>query len=260
MDLQIFETRKAAERAVAAEIAALVAAHPEAVLGLASGDTPVGVYRELVRLHRDEGLDLSRVRTFNLDEYVELDPADPRSFHWAMRSGFFEPAGIPVQRTHFPDAWAQGKQLPLVALARRCEDFEREIREAGGINLQLLGVGRNGHIGFNEPGSAATSRTRLVELQPSTRDDAAAVFGGLDQVPAHALTMGVGTILEARAIRVLAFGNGKREVVARTMTSTADRRWPASFLHGHSNVRLYADRAAAPLKYALGRARRSSAR
>jgi len=244
MDLQVFESREAAEHAVAAEVAALVSARPSAVLGLASGETPTGVYRELVRRHRETGLDFSRVLTFNLDEYLGVDPADPRSFRACMRAQLFGPAGIPLAHTRFPDGWEHGRRVPVEALGRHCDEFERAIVDAGGIDMQILGIGRNGHIGFNEPGSAPASRTRMVELQPQTRADAARAFGDVATVPTHALTMGVGTILDARAVRVLAFGEGKRGVVARTLATIRDPLWPASLLHGHPDVRLIVDRAA----------------
>lgn len=213
-------------------MAALVRAHPRAVLGLASGDTPLGVYRELARLHREEALDFSGVHTFNLDEYSGIAVDDPRSFHSAMRTHLFDIVGLPPSRTHFPDEWATG------------DEFEQAIHSAGGIDYQLLGIGRNGHIGFNEPGSPITSRTRRVALTEVTREDAAQTFGGVDRVPTHAVTMGVATIREARRVRVLAFGPGKAHVVVRTRSAPVGPEWPASLLHGHPDVQLIIDRAA----------------
>ncbi len=244
MKLQVFEFREQAERSLAEEIATLVRARPDAVLGLASGATPTGVYRELVRLHREGGLNLSRVRTFNLDEYYGLAPTEPQSFHRAMQTALFEASEMSPTQTLFPAGWANGKIVPLEDVPRHCADFERAIQLAGGIDLQVLGIGRNGHIGFNEPGSTRTSRTRLIELQESTRADASAAFGGIALVPTHAVTMGVGTILDARRVRVLAFGGQKRTVVETTLALRADSAWPASFLHDHPDARLIVDREA----------------
>lgn len=242
MHVDVFESRGAAERAVAAEIAALVRRRPDAVLGLATGNTPTGVYAELVRLHREDGLDLSRVRTFNLDEYCGIAPRDPRTFRAWMEQVFFGPAGIALANTHFPDGVEHGRALHLEELPRHVEAFERAIQAVGGIDLQLLGIGRNGHVGFNEPGSTRASRTRRVELHAWTREDAAKSFGGLEHVPTHAITMGVATILEARALRVLAFGAAKRALVARTLASEPDPAWPASYLRAHADARLVVDR------------------
>ncbi|MBK7876160.1 MAG: glucosamine-6-phosphate deaminase [Planctomycetes bacterium] len=245
MEMQVFESRAAAERDVAREIAGLVRRRPDAVLGLATGNTPTGVYAELARLRREEGLDLSRVRTFNLDEYCGLAPTNPRSFRAWMERELFVPAGIALDRVCFPDGFEAGHPVRVEELPRVCDAFERAIRDAGGIDLQLLGIGRNGHIGFNEPGSTRASRTRRVELHPWTREDAAAEFGGLEHVPTHAITMGVATILEARAVRVLAFGAKKRALVRRTLDTANDPAWPASFLCAHAGVRLVVDREAA---------------
>ncbi|MBI5363289.1 MAG: glucosamine-6-phosphate deaminase [Planctomycetes bacterium] len=245
MECRVFGTRTQAERELAVEVAELVRVRPDAVLGLATGNTPTGLYRELARMHRDEGLDFASVRTFNLDEYCGLTPDHPRAFRRWMREHFFDPAGIPAANTGFPDV---GENVGAPGASDRidpCADFERAIRDAGGIDLLVLGIGRNGHVAFNEPGSERASRTRRVELHPWTRADAAAAFGGLDRVPTHAITMGIATILEARRLRVLAFGPEKRALVARTLAATADPDWPASQLHGHPDLRLLVDRSAA---------------
>jgi glucosamine-6-phosphate deaminase len=240
--------RAEGERAVALEVAALVrereAAGRCAVLGLATGRTPLGVYRELVRMTREEGLELSRVTTFNLDEYEGLSPGDPRSFRSVMERALFQPAGFDPALIHFPEAGLAGAEQE-----RACAAFEAAIREAGGIDLQLLGIGRNGHLAFNEPGSARDSRTRRVRLAESTRRDALADFASLEQVPTHAVSMGLATILEARALRVLAFGAAKREILGRILAEAptpADLLLPASRLREHPDVLLWMDAEAAP--------------
>ena len=223
--------------AVADEITALVGERPEAVLGLATGSTMVGLYAAL-RARVDAGeLSLSRVRTFNLDEYLGLGAASPQSFSAFMDRHLFGPCGIGADQVLFPAApgaaeWDAGA-------------FEDAIDAAGGIDLQLLGLGRNGHIAFNEPGSRRASRTRVVPLAEHTREDAAATFGGLEHVPTHAVTMGVGTILEARRIRVLAFGAHKAPAVGRILSGAPGEEVPGAFLSGHPDVRLHLDAEAA---------------
>ncbi|MEM9382355.1 MAG: glucosamine-6-phosphate deaminase [Planctomycetota bacterium] len=227
--------------AVAKELADLVRERPDAVLGLATGGTMVGLYAELVRLSRDEGLDLSGVTTFNLDEYLGLAPGDERSFRAFMREHLFEPLGHDDRgRHHFPDV-ALAERDPLAA----SRAYEDAIAEAGGIDLQLLGLGRNAHVAFNEPGSLPASRTRVVELDASTRADAEATFGSLDAVPTHAITVGPATILEARRLRVLAFGERKAEAVARTLTGAPSVEVPSTVLRGHADVHLVLDLPAA---------------
>ncbi len=245
MRLDVFSTRAEGELAVADEITALIRAHPTAVLGLASGDSPRGIYRELCRRHVVEGLDLGKVRTFSLDEYLGLASSDPRSFQYLLRTQFLEPAGVPTAGTMFLGGLVGGVTSEPEAVARACVLFEQAIRDAGGIDLQLLGIGRNGHVAFNEPGADRWSRTRLVTLQSSTREDVSHDFGGLAHVPTQALTMGVATILEARSLRILAFGERKRPIVARTRIERANPAWPASFLHEHVDTRLVVDAAAA---------------
>jgi glucosamine-6-phosphate deaminase len=233
----------AAAREVASEVAALVrdcaAEGRPCVLGLASGNSPLGVYAELVRLHREEDLSVDGVHTVNLDEYEGVDPADPRSFGAWMRAHLFDAVGLPPERTLIPPP-----DLAPFAEHAWCRDFEDRLRELGGIDLQLLGLGRNGHIGFNEPGSARDSHTRRVALAPATRADAAAAWGGLEDVPTHAITLGVGTILEARRLRLLAFGESKREAVRLTLEEPVGPRVPSTFLREHPDARLYVDAAA----------------
>jgi len=177
------------------------AAKGRAVLGLATGSTPIGIYRELIRRHQAGEVDFSRVVTFNLDEYYPMAADRPHSYHRYMWENLFAHVNIVKDNVHIPEGG-----IPRERLAEHCAAYERAIADAGGIDFQLLGVGKSGHIGFNEPGSSANSRTRLVTLDTITRKDAAADFFGEDNVPREAITMGVATILEAREIALIATG------------------------------------------------------
>jgi glucosamine-6-phosphate deaminase len=230
-------------RLVAGRIAVLVrerATGPRrAVLGLATGSTPIGVYRELIRMHREEGLSFRRVVTFNLDEYWPMSPESIHSYHRFMRENFFDQVDIDPANVHIPSGTTARDQVDGA-----CAAYEAAIREAGGIDLQLLGIGKTGHIGFNEPGSGATSRTRLVQLDNVTRRDAAADFFGEEYVPKEALTMGVATILEAREIAILATGEHKSAIVRRAVEGDVDVEVAATFLQRHPNTTFYVDAAA----------------
>src|SRR5438132_820349 len=184
----VFSTSAQASRHVAGMIESLIrqknSAGQPTVLGLPTGSTPVGVYRELIRMHRESGLDLSRVITFNLDEYFSLTPDDPHSYHRWMRETFFDQVNIKTENIHVPDGTIRAEDAESY-----CANYEEKIRRAGGIDLQVLGIGRTGHIGFNEPGSTRHSRTRLTTLDPVTRRDAAGDFFGEENVPEQAVTM-----------------------------------------------------------------------
>ncbi len=231
-------------RALAARIAALVREKARrgerAVLGLATGSTPLGIYRELIRRHRDEGLDFSHVVTFNLDEYYPMDPDSVHSYHRYMRENFFAHVNVPEESVHIPRG-----DVPEERVDEHCREYEERIREAGGIDLQLLGLGRSGHIGFNEPGSGRESRTRLVFLDTVTRRDAASDFFGEDNVPLRAITMGVATILEAREIVLVATGEHKSRVVRRAVEGPVDPDVAATHLQRHPNAVFHLDAAAA---------------
>jgi glucosamine-6-phosphate deaminase len=231
-------------RVVAREIADLVrrraAEGRKCVLGLATGSTPVGVYDELARLHREEGLSFANVVTFNLDEYYPMDPAALQSYHRFMRENLFDRIDCPAANIHIPDG-----TLPPEKVNAFCEDYERQIRDAGGIDLQLLGIGRTGHVGFNEPGSGRDSRTRLITLDRVTRLDAASDFFGAEYVPRRAITMGVGTILAAKRIVMIAFGEGKAGIVAKAVEGPVTAVVAASFLQDHPNATVFLDSAAA---------------
>lgn len=211
-----------------------------AVLGLATGSTPVGVYRELIRMHREEGLDLSRVVTFNLDEYYGLTADRLQSYHRWMYEHFFNHVNIPRANIHILDG-----SVALEEVDDHCRRFEDAIRRAGGIDLQLLGIGRNGHIGFNEPFGGQNSRTRLVTLDPLTRADAASDFFHEENVPAQALTMGIGTIFEARKVILMGFGEHKARIIREAAEGPLTDRVPASFLREHPNASFLLDEAAA---------------
>jgi glucosamine-6-phosphate deaminase len=240
----VFPTSTQASRHVALMIESLIrqnnSANRPTVLGLATGSTPVGLYRELIRLHRQAGLDFSRVVTFNLDEYFPMSPDDPHSYRRWMQETFFDHVNIPPQNVHIPD----GTIGPQDA-EDYCARYEQMIRRSGGIDLQILGIGRTGHVGFNEPGSTRHSRTRLATLDPVTRRDAASSFFGEDNVPHQALTMGVGTILEARKIVIMAFGEHKAPTVQRAVEGEITDAVAASFLQKHGDTTFILDQAAA---------------
>lgn len=236
--IEVHDSAAEAGRAVAAEIAAL--ARSGAVLGLATGASPLPVYAELVRLHRERNASFRRCTLFHLDEYWPLRRDHPQSFRSFLRRHLLDHLDVPAQSSHCPDG-----ETPAEKLAEHCAGYEALIRAAGGIDLQLLGIGRNGHIGFNEPGSARDSRTRLIELETATRADAAADFGDLQQVPRHAITMGIASILEARRIVLLAFGARKAAILRRALEGPLTADVPASFLREHPDVRVVLDREAA---------------
>src|SRR3954464_3055106 len=209
------------------------------VLGLATGSTPIGVYRELIRMHQQEGLSFADVVTFNLDEYYPMDPGSIHSYHRFMWENLFAHLDILPHNVHLPPG-----NVSRDAVEDECRCYEEKIREAGGIDLQLLGIGRTGHIGFNEPGSGAESRTRLVTLDLVTRKDTAADFFGEENVPREAVTMGVQTIFEAREILILATGEHKSDIVRRAVEGEVDHEIAATFLQQHPNTTFYLDAAA----------------
>mgnify|MGYP000144320894 CR=1 FL=1 len=224
----------------ALRIAEAVRSNPDIVLGLATGGTPLGCYRELIRMHREEGLSFSRVTTFNLDEYVGLPPDHPQSYHYYMFHNLFDHVDVRRENVHIPDGMAED-------LDEECRRYEEAIKEAGGIDLQLLGIGRNGHIGFNEPGSPFDSRTRVVKLSEQTRKDNARFFNSIDEVPTHAITMGIGTIMEARRIILIASGEAKAEAIAKAVKGPKTVDVPASALQDHPDCLFIIDKEAASL-------------
>jgi len=232
--------RDAVSRRAAEFVADLVREKPTCVLGLATGGTVLGMYAELARLHRDDGLDFSRVVSFNLDEYVGLGPTHPQSYRHFMQQHFFDHINIDIRNTHVPD----GRALDFEA---HCEQYEKMIKEEGGIDLQILGVGSDGHIAFNEPGSSLGSRTRLKTLAPETLVDNARFFPSLDDVPRLAVTMGVGTILESKRCLLIACGDAKAKAVRNTIEGPVTAQVTASALQLHREVVAILDEDAARL-------------
>jgi glucosamine-6-phosphate deaminase len=218
----------------ARRVAALVHDRPDAVLGLSTGRTAVPLYEELARIHHDEGLSFAAVRTFNLDEYVGLPPDHPASYHAFMKTQLFELIDLKPANTHIPNGMAKD-------IARECREYERQIRDCGGIDLQILGIGSDGHIGFNEPSSSLGSRTRIKTLTEGTRRDNAHAFGKFEDVPRHVVTMGVGTIMDARSCMILAFGEAKATAVAQTVEGPVTAMVPASALQFHPDVKVILD-------------------
>jgi glucosamine-6-phosphate deaminase len=239
VDIRVFETTDHVATAVAGRIADAVAARPEIVLGLATGRTPVAAYEELRRLHRTGNVNFARVTTFNVDEFAGIPPDHPGSFRTFMERHLFSGINLAPARIHFLNGAAAD-------LDAECARYERAIDVAGGIGLQLLGIGSNGHIGFNEPGTELMTHTHRVRLADSTRRDNAALFGGdASQVPAEAVSMGVGTILGARTLVLVATGERKAQCIQGAVRGPLTTHLPASFLQLHGNVELYLDRPAA---------------
>jgi glucosamine-6-phosphate deaminase len=241
---RIFPTSHACSVAAARTIAELIrsrqAEGKKCVLGLATGSTPMTMYAELVRMHRQEKLSFANVTTFNLDEYYPMQPQELQSYRRFMAEHLFDHVDIDPANVHIPDGMIAPEQV-----AQYCAAYERAIEEAGGIDLQILGIGRTGHIGFNEPGSPQDSPTRLIWLDQLTRNDAAGDFFGEANVPRRAITMGVGTIIGARRILMLAFGEGKARIVASAVEGPITQSVAASFLQEHDDAEVMLDLAAA---------------
>jgi glucosamine-6-phosphate deaminase len=210
----------------------------DAVLGLATGSTPVPLYGELVRLHRDGQLDFSGATSFNLDEYIGLPGDHPCSYRYFMQQELFKDINIKPDRTHVPDGLADD-------VDGHCKAYEQAILDCGGIDLQVLGLGTDGHIGFNEPGSSLGSRTRIKTLTGKTREDNARFFERIEEVPRHCITMGVATIMDCRQILLFAFGEGKADIIAKAIEGPVSAMVPASVLQMHPDVKIFIDDAAA---------------
>ncbi|OOQ57890.1 glucosamine-6-phosphate deaminase, partial [Mucilaginibacter pedocola] len=244
LPVSVYANQKEASLAVAARIAKLIrgkqAAGQQTVLGLATGVTPIGVYAELIRLHKEEGLSFKDVVTFNLDEYYPMKPDAAQSYVTFMNENLFDHIDIDKALVHIPDG-----TLAQDDVAAFCLDYERQIEELGGLDLQLLGIGRTGHIGFNEPGSAPNSGTRLVTLDDLTRRDASRDFGGKENVPTKAITMGVGTIFKAREIILMAWSAKKAPIVQKAVEGEISGEVPATFLQLSDSVEFVLDQGAA---------------
>ncbi|MDE3066625.1 MAG: glucosamine-6-phosphate deaminase [Verrucomicrobiota bacterium] len=238
MDVVIRPTAEDAAELTARLIAAALRARPNLTLGLATGCTMEAVYARLAWMHQEDGLDFSQCRTFNLDEYAGLPPEHPQSYRHYMNRHLFEKVNIQPGRTHLPDGTAAD-------LRAECARYEELIVGCGGIDLQLLGIGLNGHLGFNEPLSSFRSRTRVVTLSPATRQQNAPLFSSPADMPRRALTMGLGTILEARRCLLLATGGDKADIVAWALEGPMCARVPASALQLHADCEVILDEAAA---------------
>jgi glucosamine-6-phosphate deaminase len=240
--VRIFASAPALARSLAGALARLLAANPGVVLGLPTGRTPIPLYRELARLHAAGRADFSRASTFNLDEFLGVSAADPRSYRAFMQRHLFDHVNLSPRRIHFLNGGATSD----AAVQRECDRYERAIARVGGINLQILGLGMNGHIGFNEPARALAARTHCSRLKPATRRANAPLFGNrLAAVPREALSMGMATILHAKRIVLLATGATKARCVERMLFGPVTPRLPASFLQLHQHVEIWLDRAAA---------------
>ena len=229
---------------IAQEIADIIRAKQakgkNCVLGLATGSSPLSVYAELVRMHKEEGLSFQNVVSFNLDEYWPMGKENLQSYHYFMHENLFDHIDIKPENIHIPDGEVKANQVRAY-----CQDYEAKIEAAGGLDFQLLGIGRTGHIGFNEPGSNQNSRTRLVNLDHITREDAAEGFQGLEYVPKRAITMGIATVLSAKRIVLMAWGQKKSEVVQQAIEGTVTSQLPSSFLQTHKNTTFVLDEEAA---------------
>ena len=234
MEIIITPDPATASREAARFLAALIGRKSNAVLGLATGSTPVPLYRELARMHREEGLDFSGCTSFNLDEYVGLGADHPASYRRFMQENLFSAINLPADRIHIPDG--RTADIPT-----HCAAYEKSIAQAGGIDAQVLGIGSDGHVGFNEPTSSLASRTRIKTLTQRTRSDNAHFFASENDVPHHVITMGIGTIMEAKAVLLLAFGENKADAVAGAVEGPISASNPASILQMHPTAKLYLD-------------------
>ena len=238
MEIIISESHEELSKAAAQRVAKTLNAKPNAVLGLPTGSTPLGLYQELIRMHRDGGLDFSQVTTFNLDEYVGLRGNHPQSYHYFMHENLFKHVNIARQNIYIPSGTTDNYEA-------FCKWYEQRIVECGGIDLQVLGIGADGHIAFNEPSSSLGSRTRIKTLARQTIEDNARFFDRSEDVPVYAITMGVGTILEAHQIILLANGKSKADAVAGAIEGPVTSMNTASALQLHRDTRFFLDREAA---------------
>ncbi len=243
---EIFGSSLAGSKYVAEKIKALIELNDSkgvsTVLGLATGSTPVIMYKELIRMHKEDGLSFQNVISFNLDEYSPMQPESEDSYWYFMHENLFNHIDIKAENINVPKGTLSDDDVSTY-----CNDYEAKIDAAGGLDIQILGIGRTGHIGFNEPGSPEESITRQVTLNQITLDDAAPSFGGVENVPTKAITMGVATVLKAKTIYLMAYGSGKSEIVSETLTSDITSQVPATFLQNHNNTIFVLDNEASSL-------------
>jgi glucosamine-6-phosphate deaminase len=238
MEVIIQPDSQQASRLAASLVNKIIREKEKPVIGLATGHTPLPLYGLLVKMHREEGLDFSRVVTFNLDEYLGLSPEHPASFYQFMWKNLFSQVNIKPENVHLPDGLAPN-------IEDHCRQYEEEIKAAGGLDIQILGLGTDGHIGFNEPSSSLSSRTRIKTLTDQTRRDNAIFFGAEENVPYHAITMGIGTILEARICLLMAFGPKKARAISLAVEGPVTSMVPASALQLHPRAIVLLDKEAA---------------
>lgn len=224
----------------AAQIISKIQANPRLNLGLATGSTPTGVYKRLIQDHEENKTSYKQINTFNLDEYIGISKKDPNSYHYFMCENLFDHIDIPLDHTHIPDGTAKD-------LDEECRRYELFIQEHGGIDLQILGIGQNGHIGFNEPGTSFSSRTHIINLAESTRKANSRFFESLEDVPTQAITMGIASIMESKEVFLFVSGASKAEALARLMNCEVSEQFPASILKNHQNVTIFADKEASAL-------------
>jgi glucosamine-6-phosphate deaminase len=238
VEVLIFDEKESASQYAAKIFAKQMREKSDTVICLATGSTPLLLYAELRRQHEEEGLDFSVITSFNLDEYVGLESDHPSSYRYFMQQALFDHVNMKSDRVHLPNGMSD--DVPAT-----CEDYENDISAAGGIDLQVLGLGSDGHIGFNEPSSSLASRTRIKTLTQETREDNARFFDSPADVPRHCITMGIGTIMEARQIVLLAFGERTAAAVQQVVEGPVSAMWPATILQMHSSVVVLLDEAAA---------------
>lgn len=225
----------------AAEIVAeQIRKKPNSVIGFATGSTPLGLYNELIRLHRETGLDFSKITTFNLDEYVGLEPEHDQSYHYFMWENLFKHINVDPRHVYIPDGMADD-------IDYFCQWYEEQMAEVGGLDLQILGIGANGHIAFNEPGSSLGSRTRIKTLTTKTVEDNARFFDDPEKVPRYAITMGIGTIMDARKLVLVASSEGKAEAIKNTLEGPITAMVPATIVQMHQQAHIVLDNEAANL-------------
>ena len=238
MEVLIFKSAEESSRYASKLMANVVTKKPKAVLGLATGSTPLPLYEELIRKHKSEDLDFSEVTTFNLDEYIGLKGDHPCSYRYFMKDNLFDHINVKEENIHIPCGITD--DIPAT-----CAAYEEDIKQAGGIDIQVLGLGSDGHIGFNEPTSSLSSRTRIKTLTQKTCEDNARFFKSLDDVPRHCITMGIGTIMESNEIILLAHGKAKAEAVKHLVEGPISAMWPATALQMHQHVKVLLDEDAA---------------
>ncbi len=240
---EVYDSKELASKYVASQVAALIVKNNKAgkktVLGLATGSSPIAMYQELIRLHKEENLSFKNVISFNLDEYLPMQPSSEKSYHYFMNVNLFDHIDIDKNNIHVPKGTLDESEV-----AEYCANYEAKIKAEGGLDIQILGIGRTGHIGFNEPGSSADSITRMVVLNKVTIADAAPDFGGEENVPKKAITMGVSTIMKAKKVYLMAWGAKKAEIVNESLIGAISDQVPATYLQNHSDVEYVLDKGA----------------